>query len=131
MTSQQRAQQLEERLIQFAIRLVRVSDRLPNSYSGQHFGKQIVRSGSAPALLYAEARGAESDADFKHKCSLVLKELRETYVNLKIISGAEHLKATKLEELLRENNELISIFVATVRTVKAKLLQLEAAKKAA
>ena len=98
-----------------------MSDSLPKTLSGKHFSHQIIRSGSAPALLYAEARGAESDRDFKHKCSVLLKELRETYVNLRIVLGAGYISETKLNLLIKENNELISIFVATVRTTKQKL----------
>ena len=121
MTSNQRAQQLEDRLIQFAVRIIAVSDNLPKTFSGQHFSKQIVRSGSAPALLYGEARGAQSDKDFRHKCSIALKELRETAINLKIILGAKYISDVKLSDLAKENNELISIFVATVRTMDRKL----------
>ncbi|OAV43808.1 four helix bundle protein [Lewinella sp. 4G2] len=121
MTSNQKAQILEDRLIAFAIRIIKVADNLPKTFSGQHFSKQIVRSGSAPALLYGEARGAQSDKDFRHKSSIALKELRETYINLKIILGAKYLSDHRLKDLIVENNELISIFVATVRSLDKKL----------
>ena len=121
MNSNQRAQQLEDRLVEFAIRIVKVADSLPKKASGKHFGLQLVRSDSAPALLYAEARGAESDKDFKHKCSILLKELRETHVNLRIILGIGYVSEYKLSKLVEENNELISIFVASVRTTKLKI----------
>ncbi len=97
---------------------------MQKDFISQHYAKQIVRSGSAPALLYAEARGAESDKDFKHKMSIALKELRETHVNLKIVDQAQLLTEkdrNPLDKLLDENNQLISIFTAAVRTVKAKL----------
>jgi four helix bundle protein len=86
MTSNQKAAEFEDRLIDFAVRILYVADTLPSSYSAEYFCKQIVRSGSSPALLYGEARGAESKSDFCHKISVALKELRETFVNLKIIS---------------------------------------------
>lgn len=121
MAVESQSAQLERRLIDFAVRIVKLSARLPTSFAGAHFGKQILRSGSAPALLYGEARSAESDKDFRHKCSLALKELRETYINLKIIKQSELYAADRLADLLDENNQLISIFVRTVRTMEAKI----------
>lgn len=97
-----------------------MAEKLPNSYGGQHFSRQIIRSGSAPALLYAEARGSESKKDFKHKCGIALKELRETFVNLRIIEKLGYVEPDELTPLIVENNELISIFVATTRTLKNK-----------
>ena len=120
MTSNQRAQQLEERLIAFAVRIVRVADKLPKTYSGQHFARQVVRSGSSPALNYGEARGSESSKDFRHKCAIVLKELRETYINLQIVQRADLLKQVDLTQLIDENNQLISLFVATIRSLDRK-----------
>ncbi|WP_116105959.1 four helix bundle protein [Lewinella sp. IMCC34191] len=118
-----RSAQLENRLVSFAVRIVRLSNALPSNFAGRHFGKQILRSGSAPALLYGEARGAESDRDFRHKCSIALKELRETYINLKIIDQSSLLETVRLEELLDETNQLISIFVRTVRTMDTRINQ--------
>lgn len=120
MTSNQKAQELEDRLVNFAVRIVKVADALPTSYSGQHFARQIVRSGSSPALNYGEARGSESDKDFRHKIAIALKELRETHINLKIIGRSSLLPADDLVGVLDENNQLISIFVATVRALDRK-----------
>jgi four helix bundle protein len=120
MTGNERAQALEERLIDFAVRIVKLTDRLPKTYSGQHFGKQIVRSGSSPALNYGEARASESSKDFRHKCAIALKELRETYINLQIIEQAGLLPKVNLAHLIDENNQLISLFVATIRSLDRK-----------
>ena len=120
MTSNQRAQQLEDRLVDFAVRCITVAEHLPKTYGGQHFAKQIIRSGSAPALLYGEARGAESSKDFRHKSSIVLKELRETHINLRIIAEANYLADHLLGDIIAETNELISLFVATIRTLDRK-----------
>jgi four helix bundle protein len=76
---------LEERLVKFSIRIIEVVELLPNNRSGNHLAGQLVRSGTAPALNYAEAQSAESRNDFIHKMKISLKELRETYVCLKII----------------------------------------------
>lgn len=93
MTSTQRAQLLEERLISFAVRITELANSLQSTFAALHYAKQIVRSGSAPALLYGEARSAES------------------------------AQAGTLDELLGRNNQLISIFVASVRTTVAKINQ--------
>ncbi len=112
-------QELEERLIEFAVLIIKIADSLPNTRSGITMGNQIVRSGTSPALNYGEAQSAESTKDFIHKCQIVLKELRETYVSLKIINKAKLCPVTNdLEYALKENNELISIFVSTVNKLK-------------
>ena len=112
----------EQRLIDFAVRILRLTTALPNNFAGDHFRKQLLRSGSSPALNYGEARSAESDRDFRHKCSIVLKELRETHINLRIINQAGLYSAHTLADLIDENNQLISIFVATIRTVDRRLV---------
>ena len=83
--SQARADDLEERLISFAVRIVRLSSRLPRTPAGKHIAGQILRAGTAPAPNYGEDRGAESPADFIHKLGIVLKELNETSIWLRII----------------------------------------------
>jgi len=120
MTPNQKAEAFENRLIDFAVRILNVADSLPSKYSAQYFCKQIIRSGSAPALLYGEARGAESKSDFYHKVCVALKELRETHINLKIIARKGFIPIEKLVEVLDENNQLISILVVSARTVKGR-----------
>jgi len=108
---------LEEWLIDFAVRIIKMAESLPKAGTGRHVSGQIVRSGTAPAANYGEAQSAESKADFIHKMRLSLKELRETRVWLLIIMKAELVKpAIKLEALIDENNQLISIFVASIGT---------------
>ena len=113
----QKSYALEERLISFAVRIVRLASDLPKDFAGQYFGKQVLRSGSSPALNYGEARSAESKKDFRHKCSIVLKELRETHINLRIIHQSGIYESELLADIIDENNQLISIFVATIRSV--------------
>src|SRR5213593_1116532 len=84
-TSQSKAGELEERLIEFAVRIIRLTSRLPKTPAGKHVAGQILRSGTSPAPNYGEARGAESHADFVHKVRIVLKELNETLIWLQII----------------------------------------------
>ncbi|MCK3682670.1 four helix bundle protein [Maribellus sp. YY47] len=110
---------LEERLIKFAALIIKLAETLPNSPVGVHMKNQIVRSGTSPALNYGEAQSAESKKDFIHKMSICLKELRETFVAIKIIKYSDLTKSIDLlEECFIENNELISIFVKSIETAK-------------
>jgi four helix bundle protein len=77
-SSQSQADDLEGRLIDFAVRIIKLSGGLPRTPAGKHIAAQILRSGTSPAPNYEEARGAESYADFVHKLRIVLKELNET-----------------------------------------------------
>ena len=110
---------LEKRLIDFAVRVINVVEALPNTRAGNHIAGQLVRCGTSPAPNYGEAQSAESRNDFIHKIKIVLKELRETKVWLKIIQLKSLLKSTKeIELLIAECDELISIFVTSVRTAE-------------
>jgi len=110
---------LEKRLIDFAVRIINVVEALPNTRAGNHIAGQLVRCGTSPAPNYGEAQSAESRNDFIHKIKIVLKELRETKVWLKIIQLKSLLKSTReIELLIAECDELISIFVTSVRTAE-------------
>jgi four helix bundle protein len=107
---------LEDRLVDFADMIIDVVENLPNSKVANHLGSQLTRSGTAPALLYGEVQGVESNADFLHKAKLVLKELRETQVCHKIIRKQNYIEPIFIEKVLRENGELVAIFTASVKT---------------
>jgi len=112
---------LEDRLIEFAVNISDIVNALPNSRLGNYLAGQIIRSGISTALHYGEAQSDESQADFIHKMKVVLKELRETFIGLKIIHRKKILQNTQLlEKVLEENNELISIFVKSIDTAKKK-----------
>lgn len=111
--------ELEERLINFSVSIVELTDRIPNTRSGNHLAGQLVRSGTSPGLHYGEVRSAESRKDFIHKILIVLKELRESFNALKILERSSFYKQKEnLQPLLQECNELISILVKTVQTTK-------------
>ena len=107
---------LEERLIEYASRCIKLAEALPKAVAPKHLGGQMIRSGTAPALNYGEAQAAESRADFIHKMKICLKELRETLITIKIIKKCSFLPTQRLEPLMTENNELISIFVKSIET---------------
>ena len=113
---------LEERLIAFSVSIIQLSEKLPNSRAGNHLANQLVRSGTSPALNYGEAQGAESRKDFIHKLKIVLKELRETQIGLKIISRSQiYQPDEQLKSLITESDELISIFYKSIETAKENL----------
>jgi len=112
------ADQLEDRLVNFAVRIIKLSTCLPRTPAGKHVAGQILRSGTSPAPNYGEARGAESRADFVHKTRIVLKELNETSIWLRIIERSRLLKRDLLVEIIQENGELCKIFTASLKTAK-------------
>lgn len=109
-------QELEDRLIDFAVLVVTVVEALPITKAGSHIGGQLVRSGTSPAPNYAEARSGESKRDFIHKMKISLKELRETLVWLKIIARKRLVDCSEVPGAIAECNELIAIFVSSTKT---------------
>ncbi len=108
---------LEERLIAFAVRIIQLAESLPKSKVGNHISGQLIRCGTAPAPNYGEAQGAESRSDFIHKMKICLKELRESKVWIKMIIQAKLIKpASRIDTLIDETDQLISIFVKSIKT---------------
>ena len=110
---------LEDRLVDFACICLEVCELLPNSKAGQNLEYQLSKSGTAPALIYGEAQAAESRADFLHKMKMVLKEIRESRVNLKIIKRKPVAVHEKIEIAFNESNELMAIFLKSIETAKS------------
>jgi four helix bundle protein len=117
-------EELIERLIAFAAMIITLTDSLKRNRAGMCLNDQMSRSSISTGLNYGEATGAESLRDFVHKMQIVLKELRETWIALRI-TGAAKLSSNPelLKNCLAENNELISIFVKSVNTAKRKMLE--------
>jgi four helix bundle protein len=119
--AQTQADELEDRLIDFAVRIVKLSASLPRTPAGKHIAGQIMRSGTSPAPNYGEARGAESHADFIHKLRIVLKELNETSIWLRVIERSQLVKKELLAELTGENRELCKIFTVSLKTARKRI----------
>lgn len=112
---------LEERLLEFSVRIIRLSESLPTTRAGNHLAGQLLRSGTAPLPMHGEAQAAESARDFQHKLRVALKELRETFRWLKLVQRTPLIKpAAKLDPLLAECDELIRIFVSSLRTSESR-----------
>lgn len=113
---------LDERMIDFSVNIIKLAESLPKTNAGIYFANQLIRSASSAALNYAEAQSGESRRDFVHKLMIALKELRETNSGLRIIDKS-NMSKTPLDQptLLKENNELISIFMQSVKTAKKNM----------
>ena len=116
-----RTYDLEDRLIDFVLKIDQIVELLPNTRLANHLAGQLIRSGTSPALNYGEVQSAESQKDFIHKIHVVLKELRETRVCLKIIIRKPLVDAQNVSPVLSENEELIAIFAKSSQTAKSKL----------
>ena len=113
--------ELENRLVKFSISIIALTKEMEEGFESQHLGKQIIRSGTATALLYGEAQGAISKKDFIHKISLVLRELKETEINLSIIEGSNLYKnQSQMDWYKDECLQLIRIFMKTMQTAKQR-----------
>jgi len=117
--TKEREYDLQDRLVDYAVRIIKLSEALPETKAGKHIATQLLRSGTAPAPNYGEAQSAESRADFVHKLKVGLKELRETDIWLKVIVKAQMVKpASLIALLLQETDELIAILFTSVMTAR-------------
>ena len=117
--SRERNYDLEERLLQFAAAVIDVSEKLPNTRAGNHLAGQFLRSGTSPYGNHGEAQAPESAEDFIHKMKICLKELRETFRWARLIDRKQWLgRDAQLAFVLRESDELIRIFKASIQTAE-------------
>lgn len=114
---------LSERLLNFAVRMIRLVGALPKNQAGKHIAGQALRAGTSAGANYEEARGAESRPDFIHKLSVSWKETREACYWLKLIHRAELIKAARIEPLLGEAQELSAILGKSLATARGKSKQ--------
>jgi len=113
-----RGDDIEERLVDFAVRVIRLCNELPSTLAGKHIAGQLLRSSTSPAPNYGEARGAESKRDFVHKLKIILKELNESRIWLKIIIRSGMLTENRMHEILQECDELCRIINASIKTAR-------------
>lgn len=113
---------IEDRLIRFSVTSYRLTGKLKKSDFTATLSNQLIRSTTSAALNYGEAQGSETTRDFIHKIGIVIKELRESRVNYKIIKESDICQDNAdLERILNETDELIAIFYSTLKTAKGKL----------
>jgi four helix bundle protein len=115
----ERTYDLEERLLEYAVKVVRLVEKLPNTRAGNHVASQLLRSGTSALPNHGEAEGAESRNDFIHKLGVCYKELRESKRWLLLIQRVPLLSEPEpVLEMLNETQELILIFAASLRTAR-------------
>lgn len=108
---------LEERLLDYAVRIIRVTASMKRSSDGLNIGEQLLRSGSSPFGNHGEAEGAESRDDFVHKLRVGFKELRESRRWLKLIQRAKVIERPELlDSPIGESDELVRIFAGSIQT---------------
>ena len=113
---------LEDRFIDYVIEVSNIVDETDNSKLGNHISGQLTRSSSSPALNYGEAQSAESRIDFVHKLKIVLKELKESRICLKVIERKPLITDTvKVVPVLKETEELIAIIYKSIETAKSNM----------
>ena len=121
MTVEEKKYDLEERLLEYAARIVRLTENLKGTPSRTHISNQLLRSGTAALAHHGEAQAAESNKDFVHKLKIGLKELRETTRWLKLIHRVPLVnKPNLIEPLIQETDELERIFAASIRTLQSR-----------
>jgi four helix bundle protein len=109
---------LEDRLLDFSARIIRLVDALPNTRASNHIAGQLLRCGTSPYGNHGEVEAAESRKDFVHKLKVCLKELKETRRWLRLIAKSAMLPGPKIAAILNETEELIKIFFSSIRTAE-------------
>lgn len=111
---------LRDRTKQFAIRIIRLSQELPNTEQARVIGRQLLRSGTSVAANYRAVCRARSKAEFISKIGIVVEEADESVFWLELLVDTNIVPRNKLDELLKEANELLAIFAASQRTARGK-----------
>ncbi len=114
----QKEEDLRNRTMDFALRVVRMFSQLPKSTQAQVLGKQLLRSGTSVGANYREAFRGRSKAEFVAKCGDCLREVEESAYWLELLVVAGIVPAAKLEPLRKEADELTAIFVTILKRSK-------------
>jgi four helix bundle protein len=117
---EEKPEQLSDRLLDFAVEIIKITDALPNTVAGRHVAGQLIKAGTSCGSNYEEACGAESRSDFAHKMSIVLKELKESRFWLRLISRTEMLASNRTEPVLEECQQLCAMVAKSILTAKRR-----------
>jgi four helix bundle protein len=113
---------LEERLLEYSVRIIRLTEQMKPSQAGKHIANQLLRSGTSPLANHGEAQAAESTKDFIHKLKVALKELKEALRWIKLTKRVPLVESLeRLDELLNETDQLIRILSSSIRTAQKRL----------
>ena len=125
-------QDIRDRAFAFACRVVRFCQRLSDGGGvGRLMVPQLISCSLSFATMLEEARGAESDADFISKCSISLKECRESWTRLRVCTRCQIGPQADALVLVQEGNELIAIVTTIIKNKRRNMATKRAAEKAA
>jgi four helix bundle protein len=116
----EKTNQLSDRLLDFAVEVIKIANVLPNTVTGRHVGGQLIRAGTSGGSNYEEACGAESRSDFAHKMSLVLKELKESRFWLRLIRRTKMLDFKQTDPVIDECEQLCAMVAKSILTAKRR-----------
>ncbi|MCD4755228.1 MAG: four helix bundle protein [Deltaproteobacteria bacterium] len=116
----EKAEELRRRSKQFALRVIRMFKFLPRTEEAKILGKQVLRSGTSTAANYRAACRARSKAEFVSKMGIVVEEIDETVFWLELLVESEIVEYRKIQELLKEANELLAIFASSRKTARSR-----------
>ena len=113
-------EEMKMRTKQFALRVIRLVESLPNGKAANVIGNQLLRSGTSVGANYRASCRAKSTADFVHKLSIVEEEADESIYWMELLIEGEIIKEKLLENLMNEADQILSIIVSSIKTVKEK-----------
>ncbi len=122
------AEQMKARTKQYALRVLKVYEALPKREEARGIGRQMLPSGTSAGANYRAVCRTRSDKDFLSKLGIVIEETDETAFWIELLIEGGIMPASRLSALLKESDELLAIFGATQRTVKARLRRRQASK---
>ena len=111
--------EFKDRTKQFALRVIKVVDVLPQRQAADVIGRQILRSATSVAANYRAACRARSKAEFAAKMGLVEEEIDESAFWLELLCDTDLVPAPKLSALRKEADEITAMVVASIRTTRA------------
>jgi four helix bundle protein len=112
---------LKQRTKRFALRVIRLVQALPRNRMGEVIGRQLLRSGTSVGANYRAVCRARSPADFVAKMHIVQEEADESLYWMELLTDAKVVEAPRVADLLREADELLAIFVASINTARRKI----------
>jgi four helix bundle protein len=116
----EKQRKLDERLLEYGVRIIKLAESLPKTLVGRRIGDQLLRSGTSAGANYEEAQGAESKEDFIHKLQVALKELRESNYWLRLLAKSGKVPSNRMQSLLDESTQLRAMLSKAVATAKGK-----------
>lgn len=108
--------EMKQRTKQFALRVMKLVDALPDTRSGWAIGKQLIRSGTSVGANYRAACRARSKKDFTFKLGIVEEEADESAFWMELVTDGDLMPKNRVAELLQEANEIVAIMVSSRKT---------------